>query len=548
MANARIRLQAIAAITLAALLLDATPPPPAQDLANGIWAGSMTLGKDSTYFTVAFPGAAAADDAAGDLSFPKESEVGLALEEVTNTGAAISFRASRTVHTYQFSGAWSAGEMRGTVRDGESEGAFVLRHLVRLAPALLEPFVGTYRAADREIMIARPYTYIMFLDRKTGRMGFLWPSGEDAFFGGPSKGIYYPVAMTFHFERQRSGNVGAVVIDYGSRAPIRAVRVPSFASKPLNFRSGGALISGTIYFPHRAPPYPAVMLLAGSNYQTRSAQNAFLSWVGDVFLRRRFAVYAYDKRGTGFSTGERDDGFVVADAIRGFATMSRQPDLDSKCLGIWGISQGGMAAPKVAASVPGVSFIVNTSGAVVNANLQEIQRTAMEMRADGFSENDVRDAVRLQTLKFDYAMTGRGWTEYAAALAAYKDRAWFPDPYVGPPTDPKSPAFAFWRKIGADAPADYWERFHGRVVYFDGQYETNQDPEANFAAFKTAMRVAGNHTYTAIVVPGADHSMFIDHHGGNKVDRLITTYAMTYFADLGRWTDMLHCGHDSDPD
>jgi pimeloyl-ACP methyl ester carboxylesterase len=537
----RRRTVAIAAITLAALLFGASPPPSPQDLANGIWAGSMALGKNSTYFTVAFPHAAAADDPAGDLYFPKKSEVGLPLAGVTNARGTISFAASRTLHTYEFSGTLSGGEMRGTARDGESEGAFVVRHLVRLAPALLEPLVGNYRAADREIMIARPYTYIMFLDSKTGRMGFLWPFGDDSFFGGPSKGIYYPVAMTFRFELQRSGNVGALVVDYGAERPIRAVRMPSFASKPLSFRSGGALISGTMYFPHREPPYPAVMLLAGSNYQTRSAQNAFLSWVGDVFLRRGFAVYAYDKRGAGFSTGERDDGFVVADAIRGFGTMSRQPGLDSKCLGIWGVSQGGMAAPKVAASVSDVSFIVNTSGAVVNANLQEIQRTAMEMRADGFSESDVRDAVRLQTLKFDYAMTGRGWTNYAAALEAYKDRAWFPDPYVGPPTDPKSPAFAFWRKGGADAPADYWKRFHGRVLYIDGQYETNQDPKANFGAFEVAMKVADNHSYSTIIVRGADHSMLIDHHGGNKIDRLITTYAMTYFADLGRWIDTLHC-------
>jgi hypothetical protein len=55
MANAsRIRIHAIAGITLAALLFGATPPPPPQDLANGIWAGSMTLGNNSTYFTVAF--------------------------------------------------------------------------------------------------------------------------------------------------------------------------------------------------------------------------------------------------------------------------------------------------------------------------------------------------------------------------------------------------------------------------------------------------------------------------------------------------------------
>ena len=54
-------------------------------------------------------------------------------------------------------------------------------------------------------------------------------------------------------------------------------------------------------------------------------------------------------------------------------------------------------------------------------------------------------------------MTGKGWDEYIAAYHAYERRAWFPDPYVGPPSDPKSPAFAFWAQEGDKAPADYLE-------------------------------------------------------------------------------------------
>ena len=182
------------------------------------------------------------------------------------------------------------------------------------------------------------------------------------------------------------------------------------------------------------------MLLAGSNYQTRSAQNAFLSWVGDVFLKHGFAVYAYDKRGADFSAGERSDGFVVADAVKGFEAMARQPEVRASCMGIWGISQGGMAAPKVAAMTPGVAFIANTSGAVVSGNLQEIQRTALEMRADGFPESEIADAVRLQTLKFNYAMTGKGWDEYIAAYHALTSVAHgFPIPTSAPRVILKAP-------------------------------------------------------------------------------------------------------------
>jgi dienelactone hydrolase len=405
----------------------------------------------------------------------------------------------------------------------------------------LEPFVGTYRAPDRDVMVARPYTYVMFLDTKTGRMGFLWPSGLDTFVTGPSKGIHFPFVATFRFTRDPSGGVRAVDVAFAKDTAIHATRVPSFRSRPLDFTNEAATLRGTFFLPDGNPPFPAVMLLAGSNYQTRSAQNAFFSWVGDVFLKHGFAVYAYDKRGADFSTGERSDGFVVSDAVKGFEAMARQPEVRASCMGIWGISQGGMTAPKVATTTPGIAFIANTSGAVVNGNVQEIQRTALEMRADGFRENEIADAVRLQTLKFDYAMTGKGWDEYIAAYHAYEHRAWFPDPYVGPPSDPKSPAFAFWAQEGDKAPADYWKQFHGQVLYIDGEHETNQDRAANFEAFVGAMKTARNTTYETDVVPGADHSMLIDPRGGNTIDRLLTNFAIGYFSSLGRWIDTVAC-------
>ena len=533
--------RAVVGLAVIALLSGAAPPP-RDRLNNGIWAGLLHLGGAATYVSVAFPEAAAADDPQGDLYFPERSELGLPLSGLSRNGRNVAFQARYGAVTYRFTGAIEGAAIRGSLRARPNTvGTFDLHHLIRLDASQLEPFVGTYRAPDRDVMVARPYTYDMFLDTKTGRMGFLWPSGPDTFVTGPSKGIHFPFVATFRFTRDASGGVRAVDVAFAKGTPIHATRVPSFRSRPLDFANDAARLRGTFFLPDGNPPFPAVMLLAGSNYQTRSAQNAFLSWVGDVFLKRGFAVYAYDKRGADFSTGERSDGFVVADAVKGFEAMARQPEVRASCMGIWGISQGGMAAPQVAATTPGVAFIANTSGAVVNGNLQEIQRTALEMRADGFSESEIADAVRLQTLKFDYAMTGKGWDDYIAAYHTYEHRAWFPDPYVGPPSDPKSPAFAFWAQEGAKAPADYWKQFHGQALYIDGEHETNQDRAANFEAFVDAMKTAGNTTYKTDVVPGADHSMLIDSRGGNRIDRLLTNFAMGYFSSLGRWIDTIAC-------
>jgi len=513
--------------------------PPTSDLANGAWAGTMRDGTTQTYFTVAFPNAAAADDPQGDLYFPKRSEVGYPLDSVVRDGREVTFAATVRGRTLRFSGLVDGGSMSGSVVEGGRKQSFTLQHLERWPEATLEQYVGDYVAGDRTVGIARPYTYVMFLDWKTGRMGFLWPLGKDSFFTGPSKGIHYPAEGTFSFERDRGGHVTALTMRLRGETHFRGIRKSAGISRPLDVHNGGALISGTLWLPNGPAPHPAVMLLAGSNYQTRVAQNAFLWWVRSIFLKAGFAVYAYDKRGAGFSTGDRDDGFVVSDAVAGFRALTAQADVNRSCVGILGESQGGMAAPKVAATVPGVAFIANTSGATVNANLQEIQRTAREMRADGFSEQDVRDATELQTLKFAYAMTGQGWSSYAADINRFKNRAWFPDPYVGPPTEPNDPAFAFWRKGGGDAPTDYWAQFTGPALYIDGQNETNQDPQSNFAAFENAMHKAKNDRFSTVVVKGADHSMLVDPRGGNTIDRLLTNYQMKYFDDLASWIHTL---------
>src|SRR5262249_26590541 len=146
-------------------------------------------GNRSTYFTVAFPGAAAADDPQGDLYFPKRAETAFPLAKTSQSGNAVTFDVPHEQNVMHFSGTLAGDTIRGNLTIGATSGTFFLQHLIRESPKLLDAYTGTYRAVGGEIGIARPYTYIMFLDKRTGHFGFLWPDGTDRFFTGPSKGI-----------------------------------------------------------------------------------------------------------------------------------------------------------------------------------------------------------------------------------------------------------------------------------------------------------------------------------------------------------------------
>jgi hypothetical protein len=124
---------------------------------------------------------------------------------------------------------------------------------------------------------------------------------------------------------------------------------------------------------------------------------------------------SFDKRGVGDSGGPAGDNGVEQVAAAAFRFLKQQPGVDPARIGIWGMSEGGIVAPKVATFENGVRFIVNESGSIVDANTEEIERTANMMPVDGFSERDIADAVAFQRLKFHYARLGQGWNEYAAA-------------------------------------------------------------------------------------------------------------------------------------
>ena len=183
----------------------------------------------------------------------------------------------------------------------------------------------------------------------------------------------------------------------------------------------------------------------------------------------------------------------------------------------------------------GVQYIISVSGAVVDANTQEIERTELQLRADGFSETDITNAVAFQKLKFYYARTQQGWNAYAAAYERYKNERWFADPYVGPPSLKTDPAWQFWRETGAIAPADYWRTFQRPVLLMYSEHEVLSNSADNIALFVSAMRDARNNDFAIIMIPGAEHSMLRAANGGFKEARTLKGYSLRYFGALDEW-------------
>ncbi len=107
----------------------------------------------------------------------------------------------------------------------------------------------------------------------------------------------------------------------------------------------GGAIEGELFLPEGTGPFPAIIIVPGSGLESRETDRPF----APIFNSIGSAVYIYDKRGVGNSTGsypvETSDGteFLTAraeDILAIIETLKQHDDIDASKIGLLGGSQG----------------------------------------------------------------------------------------------------------------------------------------------------------------------------------------------------------------
>jgi len=502
----------------------------------GRWTGEYHLDGKTTYISVSFR--VEKTGMSGEMIAPLEDIAERQpLTAISLDGNRVRFQVQRANGLTFFEGDIEGSSIKGKATKENSSGALELIHIVRLDSNVFSNYVGDYKTDQgRFIIVGRTLGSLYYFDELSGRTGPLLATSEADFFSGPSNGVSYPVNVKVNFHKDSDGSISTLTFAIDQTFAVSAKKVKLYnVEDDIAFKNGNVMLSGQLKTAITAGPHPAVVMLAGSNAQSRYGQDCILGFNADFLARLGFAVLAYDKRGTGKSTGEREDIGLDGDALAGIEMLRHRKDIDPKRIGIWGISEGGMIAPQVAAQTD-IAFIVSVSGDVVRGDQQEIERVELQLRADGFPEDQIREAVAFQRLKFDYALTGKGWEEYTAAYNKYKDRKWFPDPYVGPPSSKDDSAFEEWR-TGASSlsPGDYWAKYKHPALVFYGEFETYSRSSSDIALLKEAMKKAGNTHYTIAIIPGAEHTMRQAKTGGPRELPYLNRFVPAYFETLRDW-------------
>jgi len=136
----------------------------------------------------------------------------------------------------------------------------------------------------------------------------------------------------------------------------------------------GITLGGTLTLPKNANgPVPAIVTITGSGQQDR---DEFIPVAGgyrpfrqvaDTLGRRGIAVLRLDDRTVGASGGAIGTSADYAEDVKAaLAYLRTRKEIDAKRLGLVGHSEGGLIAPLVASTEPGLAGIVTFAGPAYN--------------------------------------------------------------------------------------------------------------------------------------------------------------------------------------
>jgi len=242
----------------------------------------------------------------------------------------------------------------------------------------------------------------------------LHPTDRDRFFTGPGMAVATPIESRIEFQRDTAGKIASLTWQREGGSPRSARRVDIERHEDVRFSSGSVQLSGTLIRPTTGKKHPAIVLVHASGAADREQILPFARFL----VRRGMAVLGYDKRGVGSSTGDWNTASfedLAGDVAAAVAYLRTRNDIDGAQIGLLGWSQAGWIMPLAAVRAKDLAFLISVSGAGVPAAETTIDQARNELTARGMKPQTVADIVAIMQLQYQFARTGQGWDEYAAA-------------------------------------------------------------------------------------------------------------------------------------
>jgi uncharacterized protein len=401
------------------------------------------------------------------------------------------------------------------------------------APPPQACYSGAYRFADGGFVVITPSDEGALRYRVSdGRIGKLYPDDDKHFHGGPGWASREPRIAEAAFDGCSSERLQFRLKDGPSGV---ARRVP-VTKKTGTFSSVGNTLYGELYAPVK--PQALVVLVFGSGQDSAVTYN----YVQHLLPLYDIAVFVYDKRGTGKSTGRFTVDFseLADDALAAVAYSRKLLDMPGVPVGLMGESQGGWIAPLAAVRAP-ADFVIVSYGLAISPLDEDRNEVFDELRAKGYDDSVLAKARELTSI------TGRimlsrftdGLDDLRKFKTAHADDKWLQEvegDFTGPLLRSPDDQFTELRAaLGFDAILDYdaqaaLRRVRVPMLWVVAGKDT-EAPSAPTLEFLRTLQSAPAQLDIA-VFPNADHGILEEgEQGGQPYAR----NAAGYFDLLAHW-------------
>jgi pimeloyl-ACP methyl ester carboxylesterase len=236
---------------------------------------------------------------------------------------------------------------------------------------------------------------------------------------------------------KQGGQLFPITLDFIDKEAMSFIERPQEPQPPYSYiqkeyvienKKGNASLCGTLTIPDTTNVYPLVILITGSGAQNRNEEIAghkpFLI-IADYLTKNGIAVFRYDDRGVGKSTGNiavsTTEDFMY-DAISVVKYFEQNPNINPKKIGVIGHSEGGVIAMMLAAKYPkDIAFIISMAGPGKSSKDLLLKQLEEINRASGFDEETIKILSEMQQKGMEIPAKAKDMTDMRKKITELYD-------------------------------------------------------------------------------------------------------------------------------
>jgi pimeloyl-ACP methyl ester carboxylesterase len=520
----------ISAVLLLLSMPAAAVSPPAGDR---FWVGGAHLGRDWIYVKLKLT-----HDTGGaaDLHVPQLRLAHRKIDGAAISGDRIRLLVDEAGRRVEIEGVVEEKSIRGHLAAEGKVGELRLSPYRPVSPEALDAVAGDYRlSAERTISVVREADGLRLLDFASGDSSLMWPGEEpesffqvlpldEAYFNGSRRlgARFDPKAATASFSfRDGTSAEGA--------------RVSVYREENVATETTAAHLTGTLKIPREGARFPAIVIVSGSGPNDRTS----CDHVQRLFALNGVAVLSYDKRGLGESKlkGAAPDSDhasfaeLADDAVAWVDFLKSRPEIDPRRIGLWGHSQGGWIAPIAALKSRDVQFLIIVSAPTVNPLSQTTYYSEHQMRADGFPETDVSDALGyMYGLSAIAASGGRDFAQFKSRRDAVAASPW--SEYVATPESAEE--LLQWPSFDYE-PIPTLLKLQIPLLAVYGERDTLIPAVQSALTTRGILRSSGLSSFEVLRFAEGDHELFRVNTGSIREFASRPGYCNGYFSKMLEW-------------